>query len=185
MDLYKVLGPGGVDFPAFFAVLREGNYDGWIMLDYTAEVYAAFNSPAGAQPLIPASDPGRVCHHKNRQQGFTADSTTTPFEDTRTSQTHFGLQEVVWMVGRKHKHDGSVASLGGGWLSPDRMPWCANPDHPCSNGGTSNRPSLAVRWAGICDSPFPRGTSRHFSPSGASPPTKPASGVGFSATLPN
>ena len=53
MDLYKVLGPGGVDFPAFFAVLREGNYDGWIMLDYTAEVYAAFNSPAGA-----ASDTG-------------------------------------------------------------------------------------------------------------------------------
>jgi len=66
VDLYKVLGPGGVDFPAFFAVLREGNYDGWIMLDYDAEVYAAFNSPAGAQPLIPASDPGRVCHHENR-----------------------------------------------------------------------------------------------------------------------
>src|SRR5437773_10261015 len=36
----------------------------------------------------------------------------------------------------------------------NRMPWCANPDHPCSNGGTSNRPSLPVRWAGICDSPF-------------------------------
>src|SRR5439155_25883744 len=69
VDLYKVLGPGGVDFPAFFAVLREGNYDGWIMLDYDAEVYAAFNSPAGAQPLIPASDPGRVCHRENRQQG--------------------------------------------------------------------------------------------------------------------
>jgi len=60
------------------------------------------------------------------------------------------------------------------------MPWCANPDHPCSNGATSNRPSLPVRWAGICDSPFPRGTSRHFSPSGASPPTTAASGVGFS-----
>ena len=66
VDLYKVLGTEGVDFTAFFAVLREGNYDGWIMLDYTAEVYAAFNSPAGAQPLIPASDPGRVCHHENR-----------------------------------------------------------------------------------------------------------------------
>ncbi len=66
VDLYKVLGTGGVDFPAFFAVLRDGNYDGWIMLDYDAEVYAAFNSPAGAQPLIPASDPGRVCHHENR-----------------------------------------------------------------------------------------------------------------------
>jgi quercetin dioxygenase-like cupin family protein len=28
-----------------------------------AEVYATFLSPAGAQPLIPVSDPGRVCHH--------------------------------------------------------------------------------------------------------------------------
>jgi quercetin dioxygenase-like cupin family protein len=26
------------------------------------EVYATFLSPNGAQPLIPASDPGRVCH---------------------------------------------------------------------------------------------------------------------------
>ena len=38
------------------------------------------------------------------------------------------------------------------------MPWCANPGHPCSNGATSNRLSLPVRWAGICDSPFPIGT---------------------------
>ncbi len=27
------------------------------------EVYATFISPAGAQPLIPASDPGGVCHY--------------------------------------------------------------------------------------------------------------------------
>ncbi len=27
------------------------------------EVYATFLSPAGAKPLIPASDPGGVCHH--------------------------------------------------------------------------------------------------------------------------
>ena len=31
-----------------------------------AEVYATFLSPAGAQPLIPASDPGGVCHHENK-----------------------------------------------------------------------------------------------------------------------
>jgi len=36
VDLYKVLGTGGVDFPAFFQVLRERNYDGWITLDYNA-----------------------------------------------------------------------------------------------------------------------------------------------------
>jgi quercetin dioxygenase-like cupin family protein len=30
------------------------------------EVYATFLSPAGAQPLMPASDPGGVCHHENR-----------------------------------------------------------------------------------------------------------------------
>ena len=29
-----------------------------------AEVYATFLSPAGAQPLIPASDPGGVCLHQ-------------------------------------------------------------------------------------------------------------------------
>jgi quercetin dioxygenase-like cupin family protein len=29
-----------------------------------SEVYATFLSPAGAQPLIPASDPGGVCHEK-------------------------------------------------------------------------------------------------------------------------
>ena len=28
------------------------------------EVYATFLSPAGAQPLIPASDPGGTCHHQ-------------------------------------------------------------------------------------------------------------------------
>ncbi len=31
-----------------------------------SEVYATFLSPAGAQPLIPASDPGGVCHHENK-----------------------------------------------------------------------------------------------------------------------
>jgi inosose dehydratase len=36
VDLYKVLGTGGVDFPAFFKVLRERNYDGWVTLDYNA-----------------------------------------------------------------------------------------------------------------------------------------------------
>jgi quercetin dioxygenase-like cupin family protein len=30
------------------------------------EAYATFLSPAGAQPLIPASDPGGVCHHENK-----------------------------------------------------------------------------------------------------------------------
>jgi sugar phosphate isomerase/epimerase len=36
VDLYKRLGSGGVDFPAFFQVLGERNYDGWITLDYNA-----------------------------------------------------------------------------------------------------------------------------------------------------
>ena len=36
VDLYKRLGSGGVDFPAFFQILRERNYDGWITLDYNA-----------------------------------------------------------------------------------------------------------------------------------------------------
>jgi quercetin dioxygenase-like cupin family protein len=30
------------------------------------EVYATFLSPAGAQPLIPASDPGGTCRHEDR-----------------------------------------------------------------------------------------------------------------------
>ena len=34
VNLYKRLGSGGVDFPAFFAVLRARNYDGWVTLDF-------------------------------------------------------------------------------------------------------------------------------------------------------
>ena len=30
------LGSGGVDFPAFFRILRERNYDGWVTLDFDA-----------------------------------------------------------------------------------------------------------------------------------------------------
>ncbi|PYR02272.1 MAG: hypothetical protein DMF97_05245 [Acidobacteria bacterium] len=36
VNLYKRLGAGGVDFPAFFRVLRERHYDGWITLDFDA-----------------------------------------------------------------------------------------------------------------------------------------------------
>ena len=36
MNLYKRLGAGGVDFPAFFQVLRERGYDGWVTLDFDA-----------------------------------------------------------------------------------------------------------------------------------------------------
>jgi inosose dehydratase len=36
VNLYKHLGTGGVDFPAFFAVLRERQYDGWVTLDFDA-----------------------------------------------------------------------------------------------------------------------------------------------------
>jgi len=36
VNLYKRLGTGGVDFPAFFAVLRERKYDGWVTLDFDA-----------------------------------------------------------------------------------------------------------------------------------------------------
>jgi len=36
VNLYKRLGAGGVDFPAFFRVLRERNYDGWVTLDFDA-----------------------------------------------------------------------------------------------------------------------------------------------------
>src|SRR5713226_8019964 len=36
VNLYKRLGAGGVDFPAFFRILRERNYDGWITLDFDA-----------------------------------------------------------------------------------------------------------------------------------------------------
>jgi len=36
VNLYKRLGAGGVDFPAFFKVLRERNYDGWVTLDFDA-----------------------------------------------------------------------------------------------------------------------------------------------------
>ena len=36
VNLYKRLGSGGVDFPAFFRVLREKNYDGWVTLDFDA-----------------------------------------------------------------------------------------------------------------------------------------------------
>jgi inosose dehydratase len=36
VNLYKRLGAGGVDFPAFFRVLRERNYDGWVTMDFDA-----------------------------------------------------------------------------------------------------------------------------------------------------
>lgn len=36
VNLYKRLGAGGVDFPAFFRILRERNYDRWITLDFDA-----------------------------------------------------------------------------------------------------------------------------------------------------
>ena len=36
VNLYKRLGAGGVDFPAFFSVLRERNYDGWVTMDFDA-----------------------------------------------------------------------------------------------------------------------------------------------------
>lgn len=36
VNLYKRLGTGGVDFPAFFQVLRERQYDGWVTLDFDA-----------------------------------------------------------------------------------------------------------------------------------------------------
>ena len=36
VNLYKRLGAGGVDFPAFFKVLRERRYDGWVTLDFDA-----------------------------------------------------------------------------------------------------------------------------------------------------
>jgi inosose dehydratase len=36
VNLYKRLGSGGVDFPAFFRILRERNYDGWVTLDFDA-----------------------------------------------------------------------------------------------------------------------------------------------------
>ncbi len=35
-NLYKRLGTGGVDFPAFFAVLRERGYDRWVTMDFSA-----------------------------------------------------------------------------------------------------------------------------------------------------
>lgn len=34
VNLYKLLGSGGVDFPAFFAELRRRNYDGWVTMDF-------------------------------------------------------------------------------------------------------------------------------------------------------
>ncbi len=36
VNLYKRLGSGGVDFPAFFQVLRERQYAGWVTLDFDA-----------------------------------------------------------------------------------------------------------------------------------------------------
>lgn len=36
VNLYKRLGAGGVDFPAFFQVLRDRQYDGWVTLDFDA-----------------------------------------------------------------------------------------------------------------------------------------------------
>ena len=36
VNLYKRLGAGGVDFPAFFRILREREYSGWVTLDFDA-----------------------------------------------------------------------------------------------------------------------------------------------------
>jgi inosose dehydratase len=36
VNLYKRLGSGGVDFPAFFQELRRRNYDGWVTMDFDA-----------------------------------------------------------------------------------------------------------------------------------------------------
>jgi inosose dehydratase len=36
VNLYKRLGSGGVDFPAFFRMLRQRNYAGWVTLDFDA-----------------------------------------------------------------------------------------------------------------------------------------------------
>jgi len=36
VNLYKRLGAGGVNFPAFFKVLREREYSGWVTLDFDA-----------------------------------------------------------------------------------------------------------------------------------------------------
>ncbi len=36
VNLYKRLGAGGVDFQAFFRILRERDYDGWVTLDFDA-----------------------------------------------------------------------------------------------------------------------------------------------------
>src|SRR5881296_3204565 len=85
-----------------------------------------------------------------------------PQHERRTATTG-SAQGEVGLAGTE-----VLQSWEGGVRAPDMMPWCANPGHPCSNGATSNRPSLPVRWAGICDSPCPVGTSRNSSPSGAS-----------------
>ena len=57
VNLYKVLGTGGVDFPAFFQVLRERNYDGWVTLDYSA----------------PRSDEGTVEQHMDAHKKYLAE----------------------------------------------------------------------------------------------------------------
>src|SRR6185436_16208361 len=36
VNLYKLMGSGGVDFVAFFQELRKRNYDGWVTLDFDA-----------------------------------------------------------------------------------------------------------------------------------------------------
>jgi inosose dehydratase len=36
LSIYQRLGSGGVDFPAFFRVLRERRYSGWVTLDFNA-----------------------------------------------------------------------------------------------------------------------------------------------------
>ena len=51
---------GSVFFESKGQVHRAVNQTGVV-----TEAYATFLSPAGAQPLIPASDPGRRCHHDN------------------------------------------------------------------------------------------------------------------------
>ena len=50
---------GSVFFEAKGQVHRAVNQTGVV-----SEVYATFLSPAGAQPLIPASDPGRSCDRR-------------------------------------------------------------------------------------------------------------------------
>jgi len=51
---------GSVFFEKKDVVHNAGNQTGGV-----TEVYATFLFPAGTQPLIPAADPGGVCHHQS------------------------------------------------------------------------------------------------------------------------